>query len=409
MLLTNARIIDGRGGLIEQGWIEIGEGRIRAVGEGAVTASGDVSARAGGAALDIGGRTVLPGLVDAHVHLSSWDHLPPLLRGEPPRPPELRVFELANTARALLGAGITTVRDVGSQDGHALLLREAIALGLTPGPRVRTCGRIVTATAPGGVIFTTMYREADGPDEMRKAVREQIRAGADYIKVMATGARSVVLEDPEPAQLTREELRAVIDEAHRMGKRVVAHAEGLEGIRLAIEEGVDTLEHGLALHRAPELLDRMAERGMVLVPTLSTFHDVSETRAEHYAGTLVEQAVRQRDDAYRTLLVARDAGVTLAMGFDSYPLGEDALELVRMVEGGLSPKEAITAGTSGSARALGMDDIGVIEDGAVADLLVVDGDPLDDIGVLADAARRWLVIQGGRPVHGSGPGSAGRG
>ena len=125
-----------------------------------------------------------------------------------------------------------------------------------------------------------MYREADGPWEMRKAVREQIRDGADYIKIMATGARSVEREDPEPAQMTLEEVAAVVDEAHRLGYRVAAHAEGLRGARNAIEAGVDTVEHGLALHRAPELLATMAERGIVLVPTLSTFHDLAERFAD---------------------------------------------------------------------------------------------------------------------------------
>jgi imidazolonepropionase-like amidohydrolase len=403
MLLTNARVINGLGDEIGPATVSIHEGRIERIEAGAarrraLPTGGRDETPGGERVVDVGGRTVLPGLVDAHVHLSSWDHLPALLRGEPPRPPALRVFELANAGRALLAAGITTVRDVGSHDDHALLLREAVRLGLTPGPRILTCARIVTATAPGGAVFGTMYREADGPGEMRKAVREQIRAGADFIKVMATGARSVVLEDPEPAQLTREELDAVIDEAHRMGKRVTAHAEGLDGCRLAIEAGVDSLEHGLALHREPGLLRLMAERGIVLVPTLSTFHDVSETRAERYAPTLVEQAITQRDEAYRTLRAAHGAGVTLAMGFDSYPLGENALELVRMVQGGLTPMEAITAATSGSAAALGLTEIGRVAEGAVADLLIIDGDPLADPELLLDPARRWLVLQAGQAV-----------
>jgi imidazolonepropionase-like amidohydrolase len=410
MLLTNARVINGLGENIGPATISIRDGRIERIEEGATRSPGSPvgtrdEAPRSERVVDLGGRTVLPGLIDAHVHLSSWDHLPPLLRGEPPRSPALRVFELANAGRALLAAGITTVRDVGSQDDHALLLREAVRLGLSPGPRILTCARIVTATAPGGAVFGTMYREADGPDEMRKAVREQIRAGANFIKVMATGARSVVLEDPEPAQLTRDELDAVIDEAHRMGKRVTAHAEGLDGCRLAIEAGVDSLEHGLALHREPRLLRVMAERGTVLVPTLSTFHDVSETRAEHYAPGLVEQAVTQRDEAYRTLRAAREAGVTLAMGFDSYPLGENALELVRMINGGLTPMEAITAATSGSAAALGLTDIGRVAEGAAADLLVVDGDPLADPELLLDPGRRWLVLQAGRAVAAATPAS----
>ena len=127
--------------------------------------------------------------------------------------------------------------------------------------------------------------------------------------------------------MTAEEIEAVVDEAHRMGVRVAAHAEGLEGARMAIEAGVDTIEHGLSLHRAPELLDRMAERGTVLVPTLTTFHDLAERFAADFAPALVAQAERQRDEAYQTLTAARAAGVVLALGFDSGPPGSNALEL----------------------------------------------------------------------------------
>jgi imidazolonepropionase-like amidohydrolase len=294
--------------------------------------------------------------------------------------------------------GILTVRDVGSMDDHALHLRQAIRLGLSPGPRILTCARIVSATSPGCRIFTTMYRPADGVDEIRKAVREQLAMGADFVKIMATGARSVVLEDPEPAQLTRDEVSTVVEEAHRLGKRVAAHAEGSGGTRIAVEEGVDTIEHGLSLHRTPELLDLMAEQDQTLVPTLSTFHDVSEDHAEKYPCTLVEQAKRQREEAYRTLNAAREAGVRIAMGFDSYPLGENARELVRMVEGGLSAMQGIVAATSGAAAALGLEGTGEVRPGATADLLVVDGDPLEDPSILQDPGRIHLVLQSGSPV-----------
>jgi imidazolonepropionase-like amidohydrolase len=240
-----------------------------------------------------------------------------------------------------------------------------------------------------------MYRPADGPEEVRKAAREQLAAGADFVKVMATGARSVVLENPETAQLTREEVRAVVEEAHRLGHRVAAHAEGLEGARLAIEEGVDTVEHGLSLHREPALLEKMAENGQTLVPTLSTFHDVSEDHAEKYPCALVGQAERQREEAYETLAAARAAGVRIAMGFDSYPLGQNARELIRMVDGGLTPMEGIVAATSNAAEALGLGDVGAVVPGAAADLLVLDGDPLTDPAVLLDADRIRLVVQGG--------------
>jgi imidazolonepropionase-like amidohydrolase len=403
MVLTNARVIDGTGRApSERATVRIEDGRIVEVGERSASADGASPSHE----IDLEGRTVMPGLIDAHAHLSSDISRspgfgpPPPLKGELPRPRELGYFVLAKAARALLAAGITSVRDVGSYDDEAIALREAVRLGIVEGPRILSCGRIISATAPGGAIFTTMYREANGPDDMRGAVREQLRRGADFIKLMATGARSVLAEDPEPAQMTAPELEAIVDEAHRLGVRVAAHVEGLAGARLAVAAGVDTIEHGLSLHREPALLDEMARRGIVLVPTLSTFHDLAERFTDAFAPALVEQAKRQLEEAYATLVAARAAGVTLAMGHDSGPPGENAIELVRMVDGGLSALEGISAATLGSARALGLTDVGTVTAGAVADLLVVDGDPLSDIPVLRDPTHIWMVVQGGRIVAG---------
>ena len=400
LILWDARLLDGRGGAAtDRAVVRVAEGRIAAVErvDGRAIPAG---------AIDVGGRTLLPGLIDAHAHVMSETERspgfgpPPALHGEEPRADALRWFVLAKAARAFLAAGITTVRDVGSPDDEAITLRDAIRLGLTEGPRILSCGRIISATAPGGRIFGTMYEQADGPWEMRRAVRRQLRRGADYIKVMATGARSVEREDPEPAQMTAEELIAIVDEARRMGVRVAAHAEGLGGARLAIDAGVDTIEHGLSLHRAPELLATMARRGIVLVPTLSTFDDLATRFRDDFAPSLVAQAERQVGEARLTLLAARDAGVTLAMGYDSGPPGANARELVRMAEAGLTASEAIGAATAGSAAALGLDDRGTIEPGKAADLLVVDGDPLADVGVLVDPSRIWLVVKDGAPVSG---------
>jgi imidazolonepropionase-like amidohydrolase len=397
--LWGARVIDGRGNVHDRAAVVVSGGRISQL----EPLTGD---RPPAGVIDLRGRTLLPGLIDAHVHLSSdVDRSPGFgpretLKGEPPRQRELGYFVLARAAHAFIEAGVTTVRDVGSYDDEALAVRDAIRLGLVDGPRVLSCGRIVSATAPGGRIFGSMYREADGADDMRKAVREQIRRGADFIKVMATGARSVLDEDPEPAQLTRPELQAVVEESHRMGKRVAAHAEGIGGARLAVEEGVDTIEHGLSLHREPDLLQKMAERGIVLVPTLTTFHDLAARFSEKFAPALVEQAKRQLEEAQQTLMAASRAGVTIAMGHDSGPPGDDAVELVHMVGAGLSPLKAISAATCGSAQALGLDDRGTIQPGNVADLLVVEGNPLDDIGILRDRARIFVVIQNGRAVAG---------
>ena len=401
MVLSNARVIDGTGAApLEAASVRIEAGRIVEV---------SAERTPGGDAIDLGGRTVIPGLIDAHAHLSSDISRspgfgpPPELKGELPRPRELGYFVLAKTARVLLSAGITSVRDVGSYDDEAIALREAVRLGIIEGPRILSCGRIISATAPGGAIFTTMYREADGVDDMRRAVREQLRRGADFVKLMATGARSVLAEDPEPAQMTSAEIEAIVDEAHRMGVRVAAHVEGLAGARLAVGAGVDTIEHGLSLHREPGLLDAMARSGIVLVPTLSTFHDLAERFTDKFAPALVDQAKRQLEEAYATLVAARSAGVTLAMGHDSGPPGENAIELVRMVEGGLTPLEGISAATQGSASALGLPDVGTVRPGAVADLLVVDGDPLEDVGVLLRPERIRMVIQGGEIVGGRAP------
>jgi imidazolonepropionase-like amidohydrolase len=404
VLLWNARLIDGRGGPPVEATsvaVTLADGRIATIG----TARGEPPADA----IDVAGMTLLPGLIDAHAHVSSDTErspgfgLPPMKHGADPPPKDLRYFVLANMARAFLRAGITTVRDVGSYDNEAIVLRRALEMGLVDGPRLLSCGRILTATSPGARIFGTMYREADGPWEMRKAVREQIRDGADYLKIMATGARSVEREDPEPAQMTLEEVAAVVDEAHRLGYRVAAHAEGLPGARNAIEAGVDTVEHGLSLHRAPELLEAMAERGIVLVPTLSTFYDLAERFAADFAPRLVEQAKRQVEDAARTIVAAQAAGVTLAMGYDSGPPGASANELVRMAEAGLGAAAAIRAATEGSACALGLVDVGIVEPGRIADLLVVDGDPLENPVILLEPERIRLVIQSGRVVGGTRP------
>lgn len=397
VVLWDARVVDPGSGLVA-------ERRAVTLDDGLVTAIEPADGPAPDGAHDLRGATLLPGLIDAHCHVTSDTERspgfgpPPRLHGEAPRHPALGAYVLAAAARRILASGFTTVRDVGSFDDEALGLREAVSLGVVPGPRILSCGRIISSTAPGGVLFGTMYREADGPWDMRAAVREQVRRGADYIKFMATGARSVVAEDPEPAQMTLEEMSALVDEAHRLGRRVAAHAEGLAGTRWAIEAGADTIEHGLALHREPSLLDAMADRGIVLVPTVTTFHDLAERFASEFAPKLVDQAKRQLGESLRTVAAARRAGVTLALGYDSGPPGAAAGELVRLVEAGLSPFEGLAAATAGGAAALGRPDLGRLDVGAVADLVIVDGQPDLDPAVLQDPARVVGVWQDGIPT-----------
>jgi imidazolonepropionase-like amidohydrolase len=290
--------------------------------------------------------------------------------------------------------------------------RQAMRYGAFRGPRLLTCGKIVSATAPGGRFYGDMYREADGPDEIRRAVREQIRAGADFIKVMTTGARSNELEDPEPLQLTDPELAAATDEAHRMGFRLAAHAEGLDGCAAAIRHGADTIEHGMYLHRRPDLLDAMAARGQVLVPTLSGYYwmaglgEVIDPAAAQPQGSRPEMppllsglAWHNVHDGSASMRAARKAGVTIALGSDmSLAVG---LEIQRMVHHGLPAASALVAATSAAAQALDLDEhIGTVAEGKLADLIVVDGDPLAEPRLLADPARIWLVLQQGAPVAG---------
>lgn len=398
LVLTGGRLFDGTGSPVRDGvTVVVREGRVDRV---AAAADGVPE---GATVVDLAGRTVLPGLIDAHAHLTMLVHSPAFSvpgKGAEPHDPSLSAHLAGATLRRALRMGITTVRDVGAFDHGLFGVRQAMRYGAFVGPRLLLCGRIISATVPGDRFFPGMYRQADGPDEVRKAVREQIRAGADFVKIMSTGARTVELEDPGPAQVTRAELATVVDEAHRLGFRVAAHCEGLPGTELAVEEGVDTIEHGMHLHRRPDLLEQLAARDGVLVPTLSFLHHVVEDGC--WVELLVEQGKENVEAAHETLAAARRAGVRLAMGFDSPDVDRAALELLRMVEHGLPPLEALAAATSGGAFALGIDaEVGVVADGKLADLLVVDGDPAAEPTLLLDPERIWLVLRNGTPVAGA--------
>jgi imidazolonepropionase-like amidohydrolase len=397
--ITGASLFDGTGAPVyEDAAVLVEGGRIARVDDSTSAAP------AGAVVIEAEGRTLLPGLIDAHAHVGLGFAMPDPLKGAEPLLPGTRGHFLAAELAEALRMGITTIRDVGSIGDVVIDARQAMRYGAFRGPRLLTCGRIVSPTCPGGRFFAGMYREADGPDDMRRAAREQIRYGADLVKVMTTGARSVEIEDPDPAQLTREELEAVVDEVHRLGYRVCAHCEGLAGTELAIETGVDTIEHGMYLNQRPELLARMADTGQVLVPTLSFLLYVAglSDREGAWTPSLVDLGEHNVDEAGRTLRAARDAGVPLAMGYDSSPLRRAADELLRMVEHGLGVDDALVAATSGGAVALGIGDrVGTVEEGKLADLVLVDGDPLGEPAVLTDRDRIWLVIQLGIPVAGA--------
>ncbi len=392
--IVDARIFDGES-TIEETTLTIEGGRITAVG-----AAPERHHRV----VEAGGRFLMPGLIDAHAHVSMIEHsseAPKLAKGSEPVRPGTMAHLVGRNLRQALAMGVTTIRDVGAYGDVLFEARQAVRLGAFTSPRLLLSGRIVSATAPGGRFFPGMYREADGPDDIRRAVREQLREGADFVKIMSTGARSVELEDPNPSQVTAAEMEAFVDEAHRQGVRAAAHCEGLAGTRLAIEAGCDTIEHGFYLNQAPELLEAMARNGQILVPTLTFLHHVAESGA--WVGVLEDQGIYNVEQARLTMAAAAEAGVTLALGSDSPDPDGAAHELGRMVEHGLGAAEALTAATIGSARALGLEGvIGRIAPGYLADLLLVDGDPIDDPTILSEPGSIWLVTRNGDPVAGAG-------
>ena len=396
--LTGARLFDGTGS-------PVGEPVTVLLRDGKVDRVQDAQAAvpAGIPTVDLTGRFVIPGLVDVHAHLSILEHSDRIPRpdsGAEPLFPNLAGHVVAQTLQRCLRMGVTTVRDVGAYGDVVLEARQAMRYGVFAGPRLFACGRIVSATAPGGRFFDGMYREADGPDDLRRAVREQFRRGGDFIKLMTTGARSVEIEDPDPAQLTPPEVAAVVDEAHRLGYRVAAHCEGLAGTELAVEAGVDSVEHGMYLHRRTDLLDAMAERGQVLVPTLDFLHVVAEDGT--WTPELVEQGKFNVEEAHRTLDAARRAGVTIALGHDSFAVEQAGAELLRLVEHGMPASDALRAATLGGAITLGAEDLlGTVRPGRWADLVVLDTDPTLDPACLLDPDRIRLVLRNGVPVAGA--------
>src|ERR1700759_1343635 len=405
--ITGARLFDGTGAAVRDGAaVLVSDGVIERVGT-----AGD-PAPEGARVVDLAGRLLLPGLINVHVHVQGHEPRPihgaePLLAGTSAHFPQASL-------RDALRMGVTTLRNVGSQRLQPQEARQAMRYGAFRGPRLLTCGLIISATAPGGRFYGAMYREADGPDEMRKAVREQLRDGADFVKVMTTGARSNELEDPEPPQMTDAEFAAVVDEAHRMGIKVAAHVEGLDGTAAAIAHGMDTIEHGMYLNQRPELLAAMATAGQVLVPTLSGYYwmggfgdaidpDQATVHA-HMLPSIVQLAHHNLQEGTLSMRAAREAGVKIALGSDRDGVSGDdtALELVRMVHHGLTGAEALRSATSIAAEAIGLQDhVGTIAPGRLADLVVVDGDAVSTPQLLLDPDRIWLVLQLGEVVGGA--------
>ena len=397
-LLTGGLVFDGTGAPPAEAEVLIEGGRIVEVGTGL---DGDE-------AVDVGGRHLLPGLFDCHTHvtLTSVD-----LMGILQAPFSYRFFQTVQNLAATLRAGITTVRDAAGADAG---VKRAVADGLVPGPRLQISVTLLSQTGghgdgwfPSGqtLDFWPVYPGmpdglVDGPEAMRRKVRELVRAGADVIKVATSGGVLSPTDDPRHAHFRDDELAALVAEAAAAGRWVMAHAQGADGIKAAVRAGIRSIEHGIYLD--DEAIGLMLDRGAWLVPTLVAPRGVLAAAA---AGVAIPEAAQRKAaevaevhaDSFRRAVAA---GVKVAMGTDSgiTAHGRNLAELELMAKGGMGPAEVLAATTSGAAELLGVaGELGTLEAGKRADVVVVDGDPFE-LATLGD--RVAAVIQDGRLVAG---------
>jgi imidazolonepropionase-like amidohydrolase len=392
------RIFDGTGSPIADGDVAFEDGRIVEVGTGL---DGDDG-------VDVAGCTILPGLFDCHVHVTSsgTDFLRRLQR-----PFSYQFYEAVSNLAATLDCGITTVRDAGGAD---LGIQQAVDDGLIEGPRLRIAITILSQTAghgdgwlPSGLIAPLQVTHpgrppgiVDGPEEMRKRVREIVRAGANVIKVCTSGGVLSPRDNPRHAHFRPDELAALMAEATAAGLPVMAHAQATDGIKAAVRAGVRSIEHGIYLD--DEAIAMMLEAGTWLVPTLIA--PVSVVEAAKNGAQLPDGVVAKAEaviDAHNASFAAAvAAGVKIAMGTDSGvgPHGSNLRELALMAAGGMAPQDVLVATTSSAAELLGVHaDSGTLAPGKLADIVILDGDPVD-FAHFKDNIR--AVYSGGRLVRG---------
>lgn len=394
IIIQGARLIDGTGqSPLERAVVVVEGNRIKAVGpEGKIDVpEGDVTV------IDAGGRTLLPGLMDLHAGIAGLTHAEQPY-GITQKNVAASILRGVANGRRCLNVGVTTVRvDTGGHHG-IFALKEAFAGGIVDGPRLIVPGRGICMT--GGHGWDGGGHEADGPDEVRKAAREELKAGADWVKLMATGGAGSPTERAEDDQMTLEELRAGVEEAHKKGKFAFAHVSCAEGARNCIAAGVDSIEHGLMLEE--DIVLAMKEKNIFLVPTLGVYHKLVERGEQGLVPEyMYHKALKVVDRHAQSFRMALEAGVKIAAGTDSggywYHMGESLLyELEVMNQEGMKPMDALVSATSRGAELLRMtEDLGTVEAGKLADLLIVDGDPLANI---SEVKKTWMVFKEGKVV-----------
>jgi imidazolonepropionase-like amidohydrolase len=389
------RMIDGRGGPpVEPARVVIQGERITAAGP-----ADRIKAPESARRISLGARTLLPGLIDAHVHLKGWRSSNPDDVLVTPHP--LAALRAAADCRKLLHAGFTTVRDCGGCLGPHL--RDAIAAKEIPGPRILTAYRGLSQTGrvkkvTWALDITPLRQEVDGVDDCVRVVREQIGLGADLIKVSITGRVYAPQSDPGQTAYTSEEIQAIVNEAHRMGRRVAAHAQATQGIKNGILGGVDSIEHGIYLDE--EACQWMRERHTVLVPTLAYFYRIATLGEGLGSPAYAVRKAKEVVDAHmKSFALAMRMGITIGMGTDFegselFPHGENGVEFNLMVEGGMAERDVIVAATATNAAILGIEQkVGTLETGKLADLIAVPGNPLKQISALRQVE---FVMQEGR-------------
>jgi imidazolonepropionase-like amidohydrolase len=356
--------------------------------------------------IDAGGKWLMPGLIDTHIHITGSGD-PNVLKSKKELVPHVAIRATLN-AKATLEAGFTAVRDAGAGFLVDVALKQAINEGLVAGPRLQVACHSLSITGghgdtrngwPPEVEFKGRY-VVDSPDEARRAAREQLRDGADHIKLHATGGVMSEGDVPTARGLTVEEMRAAIEEAKNVGKKSMAHAQGSQGIKNAILAGISSIEHGFYL--TDEIIELMLKNDVFMVPTLSAVHHIVENGLK---GGIPEYGVRKAKEAQAAHVAsfqkAYKAGVKISLGTDAAtPFnfhGKNAIELELMVKAGMKPIDALGAATRMGAELMGWGDrMGQVKPGFWADLILVDGDPLADITVLQDTSRIKMVMKGGQ-------------